>query len=115
MSFRLHLYEFCHTEGEKLDYHLDVPVYHQPAFYDRLVYNGDSGRPTMVNTEDGSTNGIDNLSEDECRMVLIQVCRDRYSRLESAKSTIVANAGIGVFADELRYLQSCIEEATIYC
>lgn len=115
MSFRLLLYEFCNDSGMGLDYSLDVALFHGGWLLDRLFFDETINRPVLANTEDMVKVGIDNLSEEECRMVLIQVCRTKYECLGLVKGTIVAHAGIGVFADELRHLQSSIEEATIYC
>ena len=114
MSYRLLLYEFCAAEGERLDYRLPSPIQHNNLPYDVLTYDHDCECPVLKNTSDGWIADLSCFGEEDCREVLLQVCRTRADYLAANKDAIVRRVGIGVYAEEMRRVQDGIEEVTVY-
>ena len=114
MTFREKLIEFCQREGEKLSYRLSVPLVHNRISYDSLVWEPEGDCPVVRDSTDGWMADLSCLNDEECREILIQVCKERYGMVTERKEAIVQNIGLESYVKELRYIQDCIEEATVY-
>ena len=113
VNFHLILVDFCSREGENLFYKLPSPLQHNNLPYDELVFIPENECPMLRNSSDGWMAPLDCFSNDDCRDVLMQVCRQRMAVLTKRKKDIVKQMGIGAYADELRDLQDKLEYSDI--